>query len=81
MNLRESKRMEEEPGPDCDKEKRIRSLEFYVFSSVRRQLFRKHCYKCFMFYWLSNNNQTDQGDESEGLERDGLDRERLEREV
>jgi hypothetical protein len=29
-----------------------------------------------MFYWLSNNNQTYQGDETEGLEREGLERER-----
>jgi hypothetical protein len=35
-----------------------------------------------MFYWLNNNNQTDQGDETEGLdfEREELERGRLERE-
>jgi hypothetical protein len=25
-----------------------------------------------MFYWLSNNNLTGQGDKTEGLEREGL---------
>jgi hypothetical protein len=75
MNLRESKRMEEEPSPDCGKEKRIRLLEYYVvrktfrvvcLHSVRRQLLR-NTDLCFMFYWLSNANQTDQADETEGL--------------
>jgi hypothetical protein len=48
----------------------------YKFSVLCLQLcpssvVEEHCYTvCFMFYWLSNNNQ----DEMEGLERQGLER-------
>jgi hypothetical protein len=30
----------------------------------------------YMFYWLNNNNQTDQGDDIEGWDGEGLDGER-----
>jgi hypothetical protein len=34
----------------------------------------EHCYTvCFMFYWLNNNNQTDQREEMEGLDVEGFE--------
>jgi hypothetical protein len=36
-------------------------------------------YICIMFYWLTKNNQTDQGYEWDGLEREGMEMENSER--
>ncbi len=44
-----------------------------VFSSVYCQLRNTATRICLIIYWLKNNNQTDQEDETKGLAREGLE--------
>jgi hypothetical protein len=53
------------------KKKRLGSSVFSQFSAVS-VVSCKNVVICYTFYWLSNNDQTEYGDETESLEREGM---------
>jgi hypothetical protein len=58
-------------NPVVLKKKRFGSSVLSQFSAL--SVFScKNTVICYTFYWLSNNDQTDHGDETEGLEREGM---------